>query len=534
MKLKRTVRNRIEATGKSTLAVMLAFTLTLGLGLGTALATDSAQGEKYPVLGATTPEAEALELESDTVADLGYTFDAATGMLTITSNSGTDAWRTATPAIAPTDVKGVDIKAGVTGINKRAFLNCINMTSVTLPEGLKTIGQQAFADCQKLPSIVFPEGLETIGIAVFSNNFALTAPVIPDSVTAIGDAAFIGCQGMGTVTMESSIPSSLGVDAFANMEENWPKIMVPYGSLDTYKSAAGWSAYRDRIFEQKVITGDYIFDPSDGSLQILKNEGTTSWRDIVEAADVRSISFGPDVTKILVLASGEGAFEGSAVESVTIPSNVLGVGSSAFKNCKSLKSVTIQSASGEIGTSAFSGCSALESLAIHQGVTILGASAFMDSTALRSVSIPEGVTQIGGECFKGASLTSVTIPASVTNIGNEAFAKVSTFVVLGKTPAKLGVISLGNIDSLPTGFVIKVPLDALDVYKTTWAYYKDYIVGVAPAPEPTPEPKPLPVGGGGKLASTGDPLSVLPIVGISLAAMAGVALALARKKVLGK
>jgi hypothetical protein len=50
----------------------------------------------------------------------------------------------------------------VCGIQKRAFYNCIALTTVTIPEGVKMIefGDSAFADCTALTAITIPETVE--------------------------------------------------------------------------------------------------------------------------------------------------------------------------------------------------------------------------------------------------------------------------------------------------------------------------------------------------------------------------------------
>lgn len=141
----------------------------------------------------------------------------------------------------------------------------------------------------------------------------------------------------------------------------------------------------------------------------------------------------------------DNTFEGCGFESITIPATITYIGSSAFKNCKSLKSVTIEgniekfNSNGaafygcealtdikmdnltSICKSMFESCKALTSVTIPNGVTSIGGSAFYNCTALASVSIPNGVTSIGSSALRSTALVSVTIPSSVASVGNEAF-----------------------------------------------------------------------------------------------------------------
>ena len=85
-----------------------------------------------------------------------------------------------------------------------------------------------------------------IGNSAFYNCRALTSVTIPSSVTSIWDYAFRYCNSLTSVTVEATTPPTLGTDVFNNTTADLV-IYVPAGSVDTYKSASGWSAYASRI-----------------------------------------------------------------------------------------------------------------------------------------------------------------------------------------------------------------------------------------------------------------------------------------------
>ena len=60
-----------------------------------------------------------------------------------------------------------------------------------------------------------------------------------------GDEAFYECDELTSVTINATTPPTLGDDAFYDTN-NCP-IYVPSGSVDTYKSASGWSSLASRI-----------------------------------------------------------------------------------------------------------------------------------------------------------------------------------------------------------------------------------------------------------------------------------------------
>lgn len=78
-----------------------------------------------------------------------------------------------------------------------------------------------------------------------------------------------------------------------------------------------------------------------------------------------------------VTAIGKAAFEGSAIECVTVGSNVAEIGDRAFSGCVRLRQVEFAGDSlRRIGALAFSGCTALEELRIPSGVAEVEACAF--------------------------------------------------------------------------------------------------------------------------------------------------------------
>ena len=64
----------------------------------------------------------------------------------------------------PQYVKGMK----VTGIEKEAFSDCGNITSVTIPKGVNSIGESAFQRCTSLTSISLPSTVTKLGNSCFS------------------------------------------------------------------------------------------------------------------------------------------------------------------------------------------------------------------------------------------------------------------------------------------------------------------------------------------------------------------------------
>lgn len=194
---------------------------------------------------------------------------------------------------------GIILPSGIESLAKSCFLGCKSLASVTLPKGLKTIGVSAF-QYTAITSINFPESLTTINgsafaesklegeliipehitfpsetrspyattVSVFSTtnltsvvwnspspiqnntfrkNTALKTVTINGNCTGIDNNAFYGCT-IDELTISTEAPIEFGRDEGTGFYEATVKsIKVPAEQVDTYKSATGWSYYKDII-----------------------------------------------------------------------------------------------------------------------------------------------------------------------------------------------------------------------------------------------------------------------------------------------
>ena len=143
-----------------------------------------------------------------------------------------------------TSIANVTIGSGVTTIGNGAFNSCSGLTSITIPDSVTSIGNSAFYDCTSIANVTIGNSVTTIGNMVFEHCIGLTSIAIPDSVTSIGIEAFYGCSSLSSVTVNAVTPPELGSDAFYG---STCPIYVPSASVDAYKKASRWSAYKSRI-----------------------------------------------------------------------------------------------------------------------------------------------------------------------------------------------------------------------------------------------------------------------------------------------
>ena len=117
-----------------------------------------------------------------------------------------------------------------------------------------------------------------------------------------------------------------------------------------------------------------------------------------------------------------GAFERSAVTSVTIPDSVTFIGEAAFANCSQLTNISIPNSVTSIGFSAFEHCTSLQSITLPSSLRNISMFLFRNCSQLTTIHIPDSVLSIQDYAFGNCtSLETIHIPVSVTSIGVYAF-----------------------------------------------------------------------------------------------------------------
>ena len=150
----------------------------------------------------------------------------------------------------------VSLPSSLTSIGSSAFEGCDNLTSINLPTSLTSIGSSTFKGCNGLTSINLPTSLTSIGSSAFEGCNGLTSLDIPTNVNDIGNRAFYNCTILKTVNVFSPTPPTLG-DLVFDGNASDRKIYVPK-PIDTYKTAEGWSSYKDDIDALNLPSVPYI------------------------------------------------------------------------------------------------------------------------------------------------------------------------------------------------------------------------------------------------------------------------------------
>ena len=295
---------------------------------------------------------------------------------------------------------------------------------VVIPESVKAkdgndykvtaFGDECFIGCSGLTSITIPSSVTSLGKRCFSGCSGLTSITIPSSVTSLGESCFIACKSLASITISSSV-TSLGKSCF-------------YGCIGLTSIT---------IPSSVTSLGEWCFN---------------------NCYSLTSITIPSSVTSL-----GKYCFSGCiGLTSITIPSSVTSLGEACFYCCSALTSITIPSSVTSLRDRCFDGCHSLISITIPSSVTSLGESCFWGCSSLTSITIPSSVTSLGGACFSGSGLTSITIPSSVTSLGGYCFVdctNLESIYFKGKCS-----YFISNTE-IPKACIIYVPAEYLQNYK---------------------------------------------------------------------
>ena len=318
----------------------------------------------------------------------------------------------------------LSIPQGIYKIGEKAFYNCKNITSVTIPVWVTEVGTSAFEYASGVKSLTFKGGREQ----------ALT----------IRSGAFRLMSGVETIDFEGN-----GTDALDQ-------------GLITIERIAFWSSSLSAPKLHTVNIGDGVNIDSIPEMAFQYHTNLRNF-NISEKAHIGSIA--------------NKAFDGCKnLTGFTVPATMTNIAANAFLNCTKLSSLTFLTAENEgaltIASGAFTGCTSIRAIELPDRLTEFDASAFEGCTALKSITVlptnpkyladangilygknvdennnvifteltfypkalvkenggiinnlPETLVTIGGSAFSdNYNLSEIVIPAGVTSIGNFAFA----------------------------------------------------------------------------------------------------------------
>ena len=230
----------------------------------------------------------------------------------------------------------------MTSINRRAFLGCDSLISVTIPDSVTSIGREAFLGCDSIESITIPfvgekrdvTGATNFGYIFGASDHSSNRDKVPESLksvvitggSSIEENAFRYCTTLASITIPDSV-TSIGSFAFAS------------------------------------------------------------------CAKLKSLVI-PESVKLI----DSNAFAASGLTEITLPSGLNAISNVLFYNCQSLAAVIIGKGVTSIGRSAFEGCTSLASVTFDgttkQWKAVRKGSLWKDNCPFTEVKCSDGTVSV--------------------------------------------------------------------------------------------------------------------------------------------
>lgn len=185
-------------------------------------------------------------------------------------------------------------------INRDAFKDCTNLTSVYIPNSVFFLGNSAFEGCTALKDIHMSDSVFNIHEKTFYGCESLTSIVLPKLLLSIGSWAFSGCKSLTSITIPA-IVKELNCESLSNLPN---------------------------ITNIQVDENNKVYDSRDNCNAIIETATNTMVRGCKTT-----------IIPTTVTSLGKYCFQGVNMTSLTIPANVTKIGHYCFPLSGSLKTL---------------------------------------------------------------------------------------------------------------------------------------------------------------------------------------------------
>ena len=274
--------------------------------------------------------------------------------------------------IIPSTITHNDTVYTITRIGNRAFYQCFDITSVSLPNSLNQIGDYAFYNCIGITSVDLGNNINSIGKETFVLCTALEhISELPETLTTLKQDAFKACTSLsGTITIPpllttveegvfyncniNSIVFSEGVETIKSEAfcRN-PLVSIHIPSTLTNISSSGFSCWGNpNPTLESIVVDDAnpVYDSRNNCNSLIK----TATNTLLMGSNNAFIPYG-------ITVIGSKAFQHLNIDAITIPNTVERIEETAFFGCDNILTITIPPSVNYIGTGAL-GCSSLTSI----------------------------------------------------------------------------------------------------------------------------------------------------------------------------
>lgn len=286
---------------------------------------------------------------------------------------------------------------------------------------------------RSLKSVVIPDGAERVGAYWFCRSL-IESVEIPASVVEIGTCAFHNCLMLKRLVFRGAgARTKLGRALLARLTERSRLKKIGKGAfsecsgLKSVQLPDGLEEIGIRAFANSGL--ESIVTPQ--SVRTIRRGAFCNCGDLKKAVLNEGLEVLGTEEKEMSKEHWSGVFQGSALETVKLPSTLKRIECKAFRSCASLKRIDLPEKLEYIGMESFSN-SGLQSVTFPKALKVVGQGAFSYCKSLRTVVMNEGLKILGThECkpydnyysgvFSNSAIESVKLPSTLKKVGYTAF-----------------------------------------------------------------------------------------------------------------
>ncbi len=173
------------------------------------------------------------------------------------------------------NLSSITLHDGINYIGASAFYNCQNLTNISLPKNIADIYSHTFYKCSSLNNLAIPSNIVTIGENAFYQCTQLTEVNVPRSVTTIGFGAFQECSNLVKITLLDSV-TSIESNAFSNCNSGF-EIHGIIGSYADNYAQNNSHAFVEINASNEILSTEYSVDQALSCLFLVKDNTSVNY-----------------------------------------------------------------------------------------------------------------------------------------------------------------------------------------------------------------------------------------------------------------
>lgn len=234
------------------------------------------------------------------------------------------------------------------------------------------------------------------------------------TVTGIADRAFEQAEALESITLRKTQPWVIPETTFSEDIYSGATLKVPYGALEAYHEAEGWSRFQTITFFLPETYTD-----QQGIVYTLCDD---SYYEVTGHTDDISgdITIANEILDMPVTVIGYNAFRDcGGITSVEIPNSITDIRDNAFAYCSNLTSVT--GMEGISDDDAYEVWDVFYGTAISDPVYAGSVFYYMPPFMTGEYEMPAGIMMTAAGSMRESQLSAITLPASLTILGDDTF-----------------------------------------------------------------------------------------------------------------